>query len=174
MHTLCDFLPPVERWQEIRNPGVTRTLTELRKVMNAIIRQSGRPMEIRIELARDLRQTKAQREKSWKKEPRESSVSRDKAAKKILDEVGLGRPSNDDIRKVLLAEECQFTCHYTGRTIQMAALIGRDSQYDIEHIIPFSRPLDNSFANLTLCYHEENRNVKRNQTPGEAYSSSPG
>ncbi len=171
-HTLCDLLPPIEQWQEIRNPGVTRSLSELRKIVNAIIREYGKPMEIRIELARDLRQTKAQREKSWKKS-RENQRSRDKAAKKILDEIGLGQPSNDDIRKVLLAEECQFTCPYTGRTFSMAALIGRDSQYDIEHIIPFSRSLDNSFANLTLCYHEENRNIKRNQTPQEAYSTNP-
>ena len=171
-HELCDVLPPIERWREIRNPGVIRSLTELRKIMNAIIHQYGKPMEIRIELARDLRQTKSQREKAWKKS-RENQRSRDKAAKQILDEVGLGMPSGDDIRKVLLAEECQFTCPYTGRTIPMSALIGRESQYDIEHIIPFSRSLDNSFANLTLCYHEENRNVKRNQTPGEAYASNP-
>ena len=167
-----DLLPPVDRWREIRNPGVTRSLTELRKVVNAIVRQYGKPMEIRIELARDLRQTKAQREKTWKKN-RENQRARDKAAKKILDEVGLRQPSNDDTRKVLLAEECNFTCPYTGRTISMSALVGRESQYDIEHIIPFSRSLDNSFANLTLCYHEENRNVKRNQTPGEAYTSNP-
>ena len=47
---------------------------------------------------------------------------------------------------------------------------GQQSQFDIEHIIPFSRSLDNSFVNKTLCDHEENRNVKRNQTPYEAYS----
>jgi CRISPR-associated endonuclease Csn1 len=169
---IVDLLPPVDRWREIRNPGVTRTLTELRKVINAIIRQYGKPAEIRIELARDLRQTKAQREKTWKKN-RENQRSREKAAKKILDEIGLAQPSNDDIRKVLLAEECNFSCPYTSRTISMSALIGRESQYDIEHIIPFSRSLDNSFPNLTLCYHEENRNVKRNQTPSEAYASQP-
>ena len=104
-HQLFDFLPPVERWREIRNPGVTRGLTELRKVVNAIVRQYGKPMEIRIELARDLRQTKAQREKTWKKN-RENQRGRERAAKKILEEVGLAQPSNDDIRKVLLAEEC--------------------------------------------------------------------
>ena len=48
----------------------------------------------------------------------------------------------------------------------MSALVGRESQYDIEHIIPFSRSLDNSFANLTLCYHEENRAVKAQQDSG--------
>ena len=167
-----ELLPPVDRWREIRNPAVTRSLTELRKVVNAVIREHGKPMEIRIELARDLRQTKAQRESAWKK-GRENQRARDKAAKKILEEVGFAHPSGDDLRKVLLAEECQFTCPYTGRTFGMTALIGRESHFDIEHIIPFSRSLDNSMANLTLCYHEENRNMKRNRTPREAYDSNP-
>jgi len=167
---VLDALPPVDRWREIRNPGVMRSLSELRKVVNAIVHQHGKPMEIRIELARDLRQTKAQRERAWKKN-RGNQREREKAAKTILDEVGLARPSGEDIRKVLLAKECHFTCPYTGRAISMTALVGRESQFDIEHIIPFSRSLDNSFANLTLCYHEENRNVKRNQTPMEAYGS---
>ncbi len=167
-----NFLPRVEDWREVRNPAVTRSLAELRKVVNAVIREYDKPMEIRIELARDLRQTKAQREKAWKK-GRENQRAREKAAKKILDEVGLAQPSGDDIRKVLLCEECNHTCPYTGRTISMAALVGRESQFDIEHIIPFSRSLDNSMANLTLCYHEVNRNVKGNKTPREAYESNP-
>ena len=49
--------------------------------------------------------------------------------------------------------------------------MGKHSQFDIEHIIPFSRSLDNSFVNKTLCYHEENRDVKQNQTPYEAYAA---
>jgi CRISPR-associated endonuclease Csn1 len=165
-----DLLPPVDRWRDIRNPGVMRSLSELRKVVNAVIRQFGKPAEVRIELARDLRQTKAQRERAWKKS-RENERSREKAKKRISEDTGLTQPSGEDIRKVLLAEECHYTCPYTGRAISMAALVGRESQFDIEHIIPFSRSLDNSFANLTLCYHEENRNVKRNRTPREVYAS---
>ena len=53
----------------------------------------------------------------------------------------------------------------------MSTLIGDNSQFDIEHIIPFSRSLDNSYANKTLCFHDENRHVKRNHTPFEAYGS---
>ena len=44
-------------------------------------------------------------------------------------------------------------------------------QFDIEHIIPFSRSLDNSFHNKTLCDVKENRDVKQNRTPYEAYAS---
>ena len=79
--------------------------------------------------------------------------------------------TNSDILKVRLAEECNWQCPYTGKSIPMEALVGKHSQFDIEHIIPFSRSLDNSFLNKTLCYHEENRGVKQNQTPYEAYAS---
>ena len=79
--------------------------------------------------------------------------------------------SNSDVLKVRLAKECNWECPYTGRSIALEALVGKQSQFDIEHIVPFSKSLDNSFLNKTLCYHEENRGVKRNQTPYEAYGS---
>ena len=79
--------------------------------------------------------------------------------------------SDGDILKVRLAEECNWECPYTGKSISHGRLwSGQHAQFDIEHIIPFSRSLDNSFLNKTLCYHEENRNVKQNRTPYEAYS----
>ena len=37
----------------LRNPAVERSITEMRKVVNAIVREHGKPYEIRIELARD-------------------------------------------------------------------------------------------------------------------------
>jgi len=49
----ADVLPPVSDFAETRNPAVTRSLTELRKVVNAILREHGKPAEIRIELARN-------------------------------------------------------------------------------------------------------------------------
>ncbi len=167
----ADFLPPVcNAPDEVRSPAVIRSLTELRKVVNAVIRCYGKPTEIRIELARDLRNSRKQREAAWKQN-RENQKLRGAAAATILHELGLASPSEWDKRKVLLAEECRWECPFTGKTISMAALIGNESQFDIEHIIPFSRSLDNSFANLTLCYHEENRNVKHNRTPYEAHGN---
>src|SRR5690606_32086195 len=62
---------------------------------------------------------------------------------------------------------------YTGKPISMRSLFGDTPHFDVEHIIPYSRSLDNSFANKTLCYHEENRSVKRGRTPFEAYGSDP-
>jgi CRISPR-associated endonuclease Csn1 len=166
------LLPPAERaLAEIRNPAVLRSLTELRKVVNAIIRQHGKPAEIHIELARDLRKTKKQRQ-GISERMRENERARKAAAKRILDEAGIRDPSPDDIRKVLLAEECHWECPYTGRAISMRNLVGHDSEFQVEHIIPFSRSLDNTFVNLTLCHVEENA-VKSRRTPFEAYSGNP-
>ena len=52
-------------------------------------------------------------------------------------------------------------------------LLNDESPVDVEHIIPLSRSLDDSFANKTLCWAEENREGKRNQTPFECYSAKP-
>jgi CRISPR-associated endonuclease Csn1 len=107
------------------------------------------------------------------KENRDNQSAREKAKKKILAEMGNDDPRPGDILKVLLAEESNWECPYTGKAFGMADLIGPSPQFDVEHIIPFSRSLDNSFQNKTLCEIAENRNAKRNRTPFQAYSGSP-
>ncbi len=154
---------------ELRNPAVHRVLSETRKVVNAILDKHGLPGCIRIELARDLKKSRSDRAEIWKKN-RQNEQLREKARAKIIKEAVIPQPSREDILRVQLAEECDWTCPYTGKHISMKALVGKDSQFDIEHIIPYSRCLDNSFTNKTLCYHEENRNRKQNKTPQEAYT----
>jgi len=165
------LLPPVEKaLVEIRNPAVTRSLTELRKVTNAIVRQYGKPTQIHIELARDLKKSKKQREATAENN-RRNEKARAEAVKEMMGIPGVAQPKPVDIRKFLLAEECGWQCPYTEKTISRDALFGPEPQFDIEHIIPFSISMDNSFMNLTLCHVAENRSVKGNKTPNQAYSS---
>jgi CRISPR-associated endonuclease Csn1 len=165
-----DVLPPVlEAVSNLRNPLVCRALTELRKVVNAVVREYGKPATVRIELARDLKAGRQHRIDMTKR-MRENENRRDRAKKKIFDEMGIQEPKSSQVLKLLLAEECNWECPYTGKPISMSALLGANPQFDIEHILPFSRSLDNSFVNKTLCHHDENRHGKRNQTPYEAYS----
>ncbi len=171
--TVYDLLPPVlKAVPSLRNPVVCRALTELRKVVNALVRQYGKPSLVRIELARDMKRGREARKRATD-QMRQQKRLREAAEKRILAESSVRDPSPGDILKVLLAEECNWECPYTGKPISMGTLVGQMPQFDIEHIIPFSRSLDNSFLNKTLCYHEENRNVKQNRTPWEAYASSP-
>ncbi|MDA8156752.1 MAG: type II CRISPR RNA-guided endonuclease Cas9 [Actinomycetota bacterium] len=166
-------LPPVRQGlAEIRNPLVERALTELRRVVNAVVDKHGQPGVMRIELARDLKRPAKEREQAWKN-MRANEKKREEAARKILAEPGNGNPSRNDILKVLLWEECNGKCPYTGRPISMTALLGDNPQFDIEHIIPFDRSLDDSYVNKTLCYAEENREVKKGRTPFEAYGERP-
>lgn len=169
---LANLLPTQSCMPELRNPAVARCLSEVRKVVNAIIREHGKPSQVRIELARDLRNPKWLRQEMTNRN-REQEKQREKAARKVLEEVPGYAASRRDIQKVLLAEECRWECPYTGKPISMRALVGPEPQFDIEHILPFAKSLDNSFANLTLCDVEHNRNVKQKRSPGEAYGSNP-
>lgn len=169
-----DFLPPVknEDIPEIRNPIVERTLSELRKVVNAAVKKYGKPDSIRIELARDLRRSAKERENAVKK-MRANEKERKDAIDFIKKTYGLENPSRDDILKIILAKECEWHCPYTGKSIPREGLLGQHPQFDIEHIIPFDRSLDDSFMNKTLCDVNFNRNKKQGKTPYETSYGTP-
>lgn len=167
-----DVLPTLLKARpELKNPAVCRALTELRKIVNAIVRRYGKPEVIHVELARDLKRSRDER-KRLSERIRENEQKREKAIRKIFQELGNSNPRRGDVEKVLLAEECCWRCPYTDRQIDMRSLIGPHPQFDVEHIFP-RRFLDDSFVNKTLCYHEENRERKRDRLPFEAYADSP-
>jgi len=168
-----DLLPPVtDVMGDLRNPSVMRALTEARKVVNAIIRRYGKPEKIHVELARDLKHGRDRRA-AITKQIRQREKQHADAKHRILAEIKGYEPTRIDREKVLLADECDWRCPYTGKKFGMKELIGEHPQVDVEHIWPFSRSFDNSFMNKTLCWHDENRRVKRGRTPYEAYSASP-
>ncbi|QDT63564.1 type II CRISPR RNA-guided endonuclease Cas9 [Calycomorphotria hydatis] len=164
-------LPPLKEFsekygKEITNPAVTRALTEVRKVVNAIIREHGKPLKIRIETAREIKQSKKRREQDAAR-MRQRQKLREKAKAEILKEMKF-EAKRGDIEKYLLAEECNWECPYTGERINIRSLLGSSPQFDVEHIYPRGY-LDDSFANKTLCYHQENRHVKGDKLPYQAY-----
>ncbi|MGO1077198.1 type II CRISPR RNA-guided endonuclease Cas9 [Inquilinus sp. CA228] len=153
---------------DVRNPTVNRALTELRKVVNNLIRAHGRPAVIRIELARDLRLPKRKREELDKRN-RDQERER-KKAEAALRENGI-EPTRTAIEAWLLWRECKETCPYTGAKICFDDLF-RLGRFQVEHIAPRSRSLDNGFANKTLCDAQTNI-LKRNRTPFEFYTGRP-
>ncbi len=173
--------PAAPGMEDLRNPVVERSLTELRKVVNAIVRTHGKPERIHIELARDLKNPRKVRQaitKAMRKRGDEREVAAD-----ALKRLGC-TPNRDLIERLLLAHECSdiedlarlawestFRCPYTGKQFSMRDLI--DGRVNVEHIIPFSRSLDDSFANKTLCDPDFNQRRKGNRTPFECLSSSP-
>ncbi len=163
--TALNDLPPIHP-DDIRNPVVTRALSETRKVVNAIVREYGKPAIIRVELARETKGTirsRADRTKELRK--------REDYHKEIIERLREHNiPVNhENIEKYKLWEECNHQCPYTGRPIDFPhQLYGDSCEFDVEHILPYSRSMDNSFMNKTLCAHSENIR-KHNRTPYEAY-----
>ncbi len=169
------FLPPlVDSGVPVYSPAVKRALTEMRKVVNAIIRRYGKPDEIHIETARELRKSREERSKDAKR-MREREQEREKMRQRIHTEIGipLHQIARYDILTGLLWDECEGRCPYCGESLGgFASLFGGNSPAQIEHIIPFSRSLDNSQVNLTLAHVRCNRE-KGDRTPWEAYGADP-
>lgn len=150
----------------LRNPVVQKALYETRKLINAIILEYGKSSTIRLEMARDMKLTRDQR-KQKQKEQKANEEKRDKARKILINEFGIQNPSRPDIQKYNMWEECKGMCPYTGTTISREMLFS--PEVEVEHILPYSRSLDDSYMNKTLCMAAENRNIKHNKTPYEAY-----
>lgn len=162
-----DLLPKVDDLKDIRNPAVRRSLSELRKVVNALIRRYGKPMEIHIELARELKAPAPERRLKWDR-MRRLEDERSEAAARLLREVGDPKPSAADIEKWRLADECNWRCAYTRRGFSKQQLFG-SGEIQVEHIIPFPLSLDDSFANKTLAYSSANA-LKGNRTPRATFA----
>lgn len=150
----------------LRNPVVQKALHETRKVVNAIVRKYGKPSSIRVEMARDMKLTRRQREEVMKQQNIQKKAN-DRARMILIDDFGIANPSRSDIQKYNLWKECKETCPYTGTPISPAMLFSSD--VDVEHILPYGQSLDDSYMNKTLCMAEENRKVKHNRSPHEAY-----
>lgn len=151
--------------QAIRNPIVITALFELRKLVNELIDEHGKIDEIKVEMARDLKISKSQRNKI-RKEQKRLEKENDRVKARLLEE--RQRITHDNILLYKLWEECKHTCPYTGKPISVTQLFSGEVQ--IEHIHPWSRSLNDSFSNKTLCYADENRK-KGNKTPFEFYGS---
>ena len=155
----------LERMKRLRNPTVARAQNELRKVVNNLIDMFGKPDLIRLELTREVGRSKRDREE-YGAAIRRQEGQRRKAGNALV-ENGIASPSRADIEKWMLWEECGHRCPYTGDHICFDDLfcIGK---FEVEHIWPRSRSLDNSFRNKTLCRLNVNRE-KGNRTPREAF-----
>lgn len=70
-----------------------------------------------------------------------------------------------DVTKYRLWMEQGCKCLYTGRTINLSELFSEDNLVDFEHTIPRSISFDNSLSNLTICYQNYNRSIKKNRIP---------
>ncbi|MDD2657439.1 MAG: type II CRISPR RNA-guided endonuclease Cas9 [Candidatus Pacebacteria bacterium] len=156
---LLDQLKPISK-NSLRQPIVEKILNQMVNVVNAIIEQYGKPDEIRIELARELKQSKEERndtDKFMSKRQREN----DDISKRLA-EYGL-RATRNNIIKWRLYEEIDnqdkklnAMCIYCGQPISLTEAI-KGNDVDIEHIIPKSKLFDDSQSNKTLAHRHCNK-----------------
>jgi CRISPR-associated endonuclease Csn1 len=150
----------------IRNPTVLRTLGELQKVVNALLRKYGRPDLIRLEFFRGLKQSREERAATDKRQ-----AEREGARKNAADEIRKrGKPvTGDSIQRWLLWEEQGKRSPYSERHISCTQALDPGAT-EIDHIFPVSRSFDPGPGNQVLCFVDENR-AKLNRTPYEWLAS---
>ena len=144
-----DRLDPVPK-NSLRNPVVEKILNQMVNVVNAVIDEYGKPDEIRIELARELKKSKQEREKAAS-DMSAASKENDDNRKELQEKFGIANPSRNDIIKYRLYKElAPIGCKtlYSNTYIPQERLFSKD--FDVEHIIPQARLFDDSFANKTL------------------------
>ncbi|GHV35633.1 CRISPR-associated endonuclease Cas9 [Bacteroidia bacterium] len=142
-----DILPK----NSLRNPVVEKILNQMVNVINTIIDTYGKPDEIRVELARELKKNAKEREELTKSVA-DNTKAHDEY-KKILSQApfNLSHISRTDIVRYKLWLELKatgFKTLYSNTYISPTKLF--TGEFDIEHIIPQARLFDDSFSNKTL------------------------
>lgn len=153
----------------LRQPIVEKILNQMINVVNAVLEQYGKPSEIRVELARELKQSKDERN--------ETDVQNGKN-KKLNEEIGkrlaeLGLPATKryiqkykfifpSLSKNLKDAHVNNQCIYCGETFNLTEALSGDA-YDVDHIVPKALLFDDSQTNKVLV-HRKCNSTKTNQT----------
>ena len=148
------------------NPIVNKGLHELRRVVNAIIKEYGKPDAIRIEMARDL-EMNTERYKKHMNQVKENERVKKEAQEKF-ESLNLGSKYASEYERIKyrLWKDQKECCAYSNQPITMRQVFSADTETD--HILPFSKSLDDSYMNKVICLTKENRD-KRDMTPIDAW-----
>ena len=157
---------PAEKYKNFRitNPTVHIAFNQLRLVVNDLIKIHGKPSQIVVETARDLPlgvKSKSELEKNQKQ-----NKKRNDEARQVIDEFNQEKNKSNILRYKLWREQNE-TCVYSGRKISKSKLYS--PELEVDHILPYSQTLDDSFMNKVLVYRSTNQN-KGSSTPFEAFS----
>lgn len=147
--------------RNLRNPIIEQLANETMQVVKAIWKQykfNPEELEIRVELARDLKNSAKERDAIYKAQIRNKKIN-DKIREKL--EEAKVTITDENLLKYKLYEQQKFVSPYSGETMQVSLF----DSYEIDHIIPKSRYFDDSFSNKVLV--EGNLNSeKSNRTMG--------
>ncbi len=160
--------PDVKRYGKIGNPTVHIALGQLRRLFNAIADEHGKPDQVVVELARDLKQTRADRERSQRQN--RDNQQRNERLRQLAAEAGFPELSALDMRKLRLWDEQgpvdARVCPFSGEPLSIQRVLSEATE--IEHVLPYSRTLDDSMNNTVVAMREYNRE-KGSRTPHETW-----
>ncbi len=179
---------------QLRNPLAEQMINETLKMVKEIWSHYHiKPDEIRVELARELKNSAQERDKIYKAgEANRKTNERIKTRLNELNkETSLGNieryrlwsmqaietfpfsnskePTPSELEKMKLWEEQKCLSPYTGQPIPLSKLFDHGI-YDIDHIIPKSRYFDDSQTNKVICERSVNID-KGNRTSWEYFET---
>jgi CRISPR-associated endonuclease Csn1 len=159
--TLKPYLDILQK-NSLRNPVVEKILNQMVNLINQIIDEYGKPDEVRIELARELKKSATERADATKF-INDATSKNDEIRKIIKKDFGFTATKSDVIRYKLWEElkNNGYKTLFTDKYIPREKLFSKD--IDIEHIIPKAMLYDDSFSNKTLAYRTVNLK-KRDRT----------
>ncbi|MDQ7045709.1 MAG: type II CRISPR RNA-guided endonuclease Cas9 [Sulfurimonas sp.] len=163
------FLPPLSKQEnlEMTNPVVKRAIAQMRLVYNAIARKHGAIDAVHVEFTRDIKHSHEDRRKIEKAQG-EFRNTKEKAREQAIDKLGK-EPNAKELLKFRLWEEQNGHCIYSGKYIN-PDILADSYATEVDHILPYSRSMDDSLNNKVLCFTKENQD-KGSQTPCEYMDS---
>ncbi|WP_294306645.1 type II CRISPR RNA-guided endonuclease Cas9 [uncultured Chryseobacterium sp.] len=203
-HTQEKVKPQIKDYHDIqylernlRNPIVSQLANETMQIVKSVWKQyqfNPEELEIRIELARDLKNSTAERDKIFKSQIKSQKIN--ESIKKRLIELNqepsqgniqlyklwskqntedypapkkVTEPTQEEIQKLRLWEEQKCISPYTLKAIPLSKLFSPERLYDIDHIVPKSRYFDDSLSNKVVC--ETNINEEKSNRTAWEYIS---
>ena len=155
--TLLEKIPLLQR-NELRQPLVEKILNQMINLVNVLKAEYGVD-EVRVELARELKMSREERERMAEGNRRREKEN--KAIAEKIRECGLF-PTKSRIRKYMLWEEAGEQCLYCGQILTLSQCLNGDDM-EVEHIIPKSVLYDDSYGNKTCACRRCNKE-KGNRT----------
>lgn len=165
---------PEQKYGKISNPTVHVALNQTKTVVNALIKEYGKPTQIVVELSRDLKASREAKADMIKRQ-NENTKRNEILNKNISAAFPIPYPSRKDRLKYRLWEELgaeglSRKCLYCGKTISATEIFTKN--IEIEHILPFGRTLCDAESNKTVAHASCNA-FKGELSPFEAFGSNP-
>lgn len=152
----------------LTNPAVKHTLVQMRTVVNAVIDKYGTLDEVAVEMARELKK-KFEERGQIRSQQLDNLARNDHYRNEILEKFpdrfkSYRSISKDALLRYKLYKNQLGVSPYTNRMIPERAIFSEN--YQIDHIMPYSRSFDDSFDNKVLVEASANQE-KRERLPYE-------